>query len=534
MSQSTESLEQPSTPPPDGRNEPVQQDTPGAPWPFRFGKRVALLSGLLMWLSQPSAGLWPLAWIALAPLILSVEGATNARQAALRGYIFGWAYLAPTWYWTGVTIVTWTGSPFGWGALFLLTLLAALFYAAWAAGAWWIARQCSGLWRIAAVAAAWVMMEWLRSVGSLSVPWAQVAYSQYRFLPLIQIAEVTGALGVSFVVVLTNAGIAQWWRSPQRRDRRWPATCGALVALLCMAGFWRMATLPDGKPIDVAIMQGNFHYDANGPTTQQKIETYNTLTQAAYQAGNPKPELYVWAETAAPSDALNDPVSRNALQELSDRYHASILTGARVGEGAEETNSALLFSPATVRPQRFDKVGLVGFGEYIPFRSWIPLNLQRQFQFFEYDLMPGKTLHTMSFRDAAGDDAVVGPFICYESVYPHYARTMTARGANLLVTPSHDSWFGSESAMEQHLSIVVFRAVENRRDVARSTTDGISAAIDGRGRILARAPEHAACFLQQRLHLRSLLTIYTRFGDWFVALCALLFVAAFLTPRKRR
>jgi apolipoprotein N-acyltransferase len=128
----------------------------------------------------------------------------------------------------------------------------------------------------------------------------------------------------------------------------------------------------------------------------------------------------------------------------------------------------------------------------------------------------------------------LGTFICYESVYPHYTRTMTARGASLLVTPSHDQWFQSEAAMEQHLAIVVFRAVENRRDVARATTDGVSAVIDGRGRILARAPLYMAIPLVHRLHLRSLLTIYTRFGDWFVGLCALLYIAAWMQPRFAR
>ncbi len=493
---------------------------------------MAFVSGLLLWLAHPLPGLWPLAWVALAPLIVSVQRAANVRQAFLRGYVFGWAYFAPTCYWTGLTIVGWTGSYFGWGALLLLTLLAALFYAGWAVAAWWLSRRSEGVWRIVSIAAAWVVMEWMRSVGSLSFPWAQVAYSQYKFLPLIQAAEVTGALGISFLVLLMNAGIAEWWRNREQPGTRlWVAGSSAVVLLTCLFGMVRMAQVTDGKPIPVAIMQGNFDYRNGGAEPLQKISAYRALTRAAYESAAVKPELYVWAETAAPGDAFNDPGARAALQDLTDRYHGAILTGSRVIDGSKETNSALLFTPSTARPQRFDKMGIVPLGEYIPFRSAIPSAIQKQFQFFESDLTPGKALAPMPFVSPSAGPVSLGPFICYESVYSHYTRTMTAMGANLLVTPSHDSWFLSEAAMEQHLAMVVFRAVENRRDVARATTDGISAVIDGRGRILARAPLRTACFLLHTLHLRSQITLYTRFGDWFVGLCALLCSAAGLRPK---
>lgn len=496
---------------------------------------MAVASGLLLWLAHPAAGLWPLAWVALAPLIISIQSASSPRKAAWRGYLFGWAYLAPTWYWTGLTIVSWTHSPGGWAALFVLTLLAALFYSAWAAAAWQLSRKASGVWRILGVAASWTVMEWLRSVGTLSVPWAQVAYSQYRFLPIVQTAEVTGALGVSFLVLMMNASIAEWWRHRgQPRSLRWVSSSAALIGLLCLAGYARMATLTDGKPIDVAIMQGNFDYKNGGSSPVRKLAVFQTLTQAAYETSASKPELYVWAETAAPGDALNNPYVRTAMQELADKYSSAILTGSLVVEGDRETNSALLFSKQTALPQRFDKQGVVPFGEFIPFRAQIPVSVQRNLQFFDSDISPGVTLAPMTFAAPAAGKVIVGPFICYESVYPHYTRTMTALGANLLVTPSHDSWFSSDSAMEQHLAIVVFRAVENRRDVARPTTDGISAAIDGRGRILARAPMHTATYLVERLHLRSLITLYTRFGDWFVALCVLLIVGTALQSRALR
>jgi apolipoprotein N-acyltransferase len=512
------------------------EHTPLPRSPFRFGLRMAILSGLLLWLTHPTPGLWPLAWVALVPLILSVQQAKSIGQATMRGYWFGWAYFAPTCYWTGLTIVGWTQSPIGWGALFLLTLLAAWFYAFWAGAAWWLSKRTTGTWRMAALAAAWVIMEWLRSAGSLTFPWAQVCYTQYRFLPVIQIAEVTGAFGVSFLILLVNASIAEWWQNRKEpQSQRWVWRCLTLVGLLCLSGMARMVQLSDGKAIQVAIMQGDFNYN-NSPDiiNAQKMQTFEALTQAAYRTAPLPPSLYVWAESAAPGDALHTPASRDLLQRLADTYHAPILTGSYILDPKtnEETNSALLFTPDGMPPQRFDKLGIVPFGEFIPFRGYVPSVIQKQFQFFDTDVTPGQKIEPMHFTDATAGNVSLGPFICYESVYSHYARMMTQRGANLLVTPSHDQWFHSESAMEQHLAIVVFRAVENRRDVARATTDGISCVIDGRGHVLARAPLSTPCFLVRTLHLRELQTIYTRFGDWFVIVCVIIVMLSIIRSHQ--
>ena len=215
-------------------------------------------------------------------------------------------------------------------------------------------------------------MEWLRSVGSLSFPWAQVCYSQYRALPIIQIAEVTGALGVSFLLLLVNASIAEWWRHRQQpQSQRWVLSRATLVGLLCLSGLARMVQLSDGKPIVVAMMQGNFDYKNGNDISLQKLNTFEALTQAAYQTSKPKPELYVWAETAAPGDALHNAYAHDAMQALSNRYEAALLTGSRIADGAIETNSALLFTPGGRMPQRFDKQGIVPFGEFIPFRAQI-------------------------------------------------------------------------------------------------------------------------------------------------------------------
>ncbi len=488
-----------------------------------------------MWLSHPAAGIWILAWVGLFPLIANVIAAKSFRQAFARGYLFSWCYFTPLCYWTGLTIVGWTGSSVGWAALFALSILMAFYYGFWAGISWLVTRKLVGVWRILSFASLWTIMEFLRSLGTYTFPWGQIGYSQYKFLPLIQMAEVTGALGVSCLLAIVNASIAEWWVTRKDiRSRRWVIAVATMTGLLCLSGFARILQIKDDQPITVAIMQNNF---ANkGPEDLSlKIQTYEALMQAAFKTSLTPPQLSIWGETSAPGDAYNDTFPRNEMFRLAELYRTPLFTGSNVVDRETQTdrNSALLFIPGSKMPQRYDKQAIVPFGEFIPFRNLFPPALQKQFQFFNTDLIPGKDSKTLDFVLSDGTQVRLGAMVCYESVYPHYARTMVNLGANLIVAPSNDQWFQTRAAMEQHLSIVVFRAIENRRDIARATTNGISCAIDGTGRVTNRAPFDTPTFQISALHLRSLKTIYARFGDWFVALCLVLVIVAPFSPLWR-
>ena len=487
-----------------------------------------MVSGVLLWLAHPRVSIWPLAWIALAPLMVSIVQATRFRQAAWRGYLFGWAFLAPTWYWTGATIATWTHSPVGWLALFGLTVILALFYAGWSGAAWWLSQRLSGGMRIAAFAGTWVIMEWARTLGALTMPWAQLSYSQYRFLPIIQISEVTGAYGVSFLIVLVNAAVADWWINRGRpQSTRWIWATATLSVLICLFGLARLAEPENGKPLQIALMQSNFENETETAQVMlRELWTIKDLTNRAALHGPPFPVLYVWSESAAPGDALSSAYpTRSLLTRLAMETHGAILIGGRVvdSETQSETNSAVLFTPDGSPPARYDKQQLVPFGEYTPFGRDIPKWLDDIFHFVE-DVRQGSGPTLLRYSDPAAGVISIGPFICYESLYPRYPREITHKGANLLITVSNDRWFNSQAAMEQHLSAVVLRAVENRRYVARSTTNGVTCLINSRGRVLGRAPFDQAAFMIVQAQRLEGQTLYTRFGDWFVAFSGLLVI----------
>ncbi len=507
--------------------EPIPVTTKRLP-----GLRLAILAGLLLWLTHPSFSLWPLAWVAVAPLVVSVTRAARFRQALWRGYLFGWAFLGPTWYWTGLTIVGWTHSAIGWVAWFLLTMILAWFYALWGAGTWWLSRRLTGQWQIVAPAALWVVMEWARSVGSLTMPWAQLSYSQYKFLPLLQIADTTGAYGISFLVMLMNVALAyRWMHRKEEGSGQGVWAAGVLTLLVCIYGTARLAIPDSGRPLTVAAMQGNFKSNDARESPEQDFATFTRLTQQA-TSSPPLAALYVWGESASPRDALADYRTFNFLRTLASEVHAPVLVGSRLVEARFElgrrlnieSNAAVLFPADNGKPARYNKQQLVPFGEFIPFRGLIPPQLDDTFEIPANDVTPGNATSLLRFSDPQAGPVALGPFICYESMYPAYARAMTREGASLLVTQSNDDWFQSEAAMEQHLAAVVLRAVECRREVVRATTTGVTCFIDAKGGVMSRAPLNTPAVLKHSVRLREGLTPYVRFGDWFVLCCALLLV----------
>ncbi|HLK57436.1 MAG TPA: apolipoprotein N-acyltransferase [Chthonomonadaceae bacterium] len=532
-----------------------------SPQPKRLpGLRLALLSSVLLWLANPGHSLWLLAWVGLTPLLLSVTRATRFRQAFWRGYVFGCIYLGAVWYWIWLTVNSWSQSDIGVLAWALLTLILALYYGVWGGLAWWLSRRTTGLWRMVALAASWVLLEWVRTLGSCAMPWAQLSYTQYHVLPILQISELTGAYGVTFLIVLVNAALMGWWErrgegfSPpatledtentegtQRKNQGRSAclplwVAGVSVAAVFGYGLIRMTMPEGGTPLTVAAMQGNFSANVH-PDPLQTLQVVSDLTRKAAQQ-NPTPMLYVWGESTA-KDVLHYPPSHIAFLDMARQYHAAVTVGTVLKDWEKvdgkdtliETNSAVLFPQDGSPPQLYDKTQMVPFGEFIPLRSLLGSIMEKQFDFPSNDLVFGGHATPQTYTDPGAGRVSLGPFICYESMFPQMARAMTRQGANLLVTQSNDDWFQSNDAMEQHLSAVVLRAIENRRDIARSTTTGVSCLLDSKGQVLQRAPTHTPAFVVATLHLLDGQTLYVRLGDWFVALCLALVLGALWKSR---
>jgi len=262
------------------------------------------------------------------------------------------------------------------------------------------------------------------------------------------------------------------------------------------------------------------------PVTLDRMEQHQvalTLQSALAQTSAP-PSLAIWPEVPAPFYYYEDPKFRNYIDALARAAHAYLLVGivAHTPDGSP-LNSAALISPDGIPVSRYDKVNLVPFGEFVP---W-PLGSLT------------KHISTEAGDFAAGQRVVVSPvgahklgtFICYESVFPNFVRKFARDGAEVLVNISNDGWFGKSAARRQHLAIVRMRAAENRRWILRSTNDGITATIDTAGRLRGMLPLYTEATSYTGFSYETGTTLYTRWGDWFAALCAAAAVLGLVATR---
>jgi len=237
------------------------------------------------------------------------------------------------------------------------------------------------------------------------------------------------------------------------------------------------------------------------------------LSTSPALAGDHDVDLIVWPEMPAPfEDTDVNFIGRVAA--VAQKAHAAVLTGviARAPDGAP-LNSAFLMGANGVAISRYDKVNLVPFGEFVPWPFGL---LTRKVSGEAGDFAAGRSVIVSSVGSHR-----IGTFICYESVFPSYIRKFAASGAEALFNISNDSWFGRSAARYQHLLIVRMRAAENARWILRATDNGVTAVIDPAGRVVRSTPEYTELAARFRYRYLRDQTFYTRYGDWFVALCAL-------------
>jgi apolipoprotein N-acyltransferase len=256
--------------------------------------------------------------------------------------------------------------------------------------------------------------------------------------------------------------------------------------------------------------------------------SYVSLRAALSAGGNP-PTMIVWPEVPAPFHFDRDHRFRAELIDVARVSRAYLLAGVVAHTPAgEPLNSAVLLDPAGNFVDRYDKMFLVPFGEFVPPLFGFVNRITNEAGDFE----AGKRLVVFPVRRRG-----VGTFICYESVFPHLVRRFAEAGAQVFVNISNDGYFGRSAAREQHLKIVRMRAIENRRWILRPTNDGLTVVIDPAGRVIERQAPFERAALRGHFSYETGLTVYTRYGDWFVWLCALIAVAALIgtqAPRYRR
>jgi apolipoprotein N-acyltransferase len=528
---------------------------------------MAVLSGLLQILPFPIAGpvpVWRTAvcWIALTPLLKALIGndASGAPVGALQGGMLGYAsgivwYLGNC-YWIYGTMHLYGGiaKPAAAGILLLFCLYLGLYHALF--GALVVAFRRGG--RLGAQGAlalsplAWVAVELARA-RITGLPWDVLGVAQVDNPLLTRLAPFTGAYGLSFVVAAVNALWLMRLSLKERKYTRTAMTVGGVCIILLYAGFLR-SLRGRGRESTTAVatlVQENLEVGAEntGPrlSEEDRFAAYRDLSlypRMDYCAGIPelsstpcmrvvplgeegpnalrapaRTDLVVWPE--APNDFYeSEPQFRSAMSQVARAANAPVIVGdigVDADQGAKRGydlyNSAEFVAPDGSFAGRYDKMHLVPFGEYVPYKQLFFFAGKLLEDVGEFD--PGKNRRVF----VTGGHGY-GTFICYESIFGDEVRHLAGMGADVLVNISDDGWYGDTSAAWEHLNMVRMRAIENHRWVLRATNTGVTAAIDPEGRVTMAARRHVRTSIRAGFNYENDVTFYARHGDWFAYLCA--------------
>lgn len=530
---------------------------------------------------------WPAAYVCLVPWVVGLCLCARRGAVLAASYLLGVAFyfFNMYWMWDVAYVPIGVGGEGGEPLRFPAgTLAVALYFGLYFPLLGWGIRQAWRRRRVpltVAVPVLVVAMDLLRSVGPLGFPWFFLAHSHYRILPAIQISDMFGAYGVTFVIAMVNGWLADVvlaWAGrrgvaavPGGSWRVWgtgAVAAGAVVGSLAY-GVWRLRTAELSPGPRVAVIQGNFVLDvslaATGPGPLEKRETYFGYMEAARRED---PAVYVlpespWVMVLNPEyvEREVDPSSQERylvawsqqcyerFREFAESSGAVVVVGGqsvedhpqRVYPQRERFNSAFVFYPDRPRPLRYDKVHLLLFGEYVPFRGgrlhsvylWLNSITPWGQGGFEYSCSPGREFRVFTLPGEREDGRAYrfGIPICYEDAMPYVSRRFTrgdgeSKGVDFLLNISNDGWFRRRSELTQHLAVCVFRAVENRVGIARAVNTGISGFIDPNGRIYGCVSRNgrlrgeevegysvAAVMLDRRY------SFYTRYGDLFALAC---------------
>ena len=513
-----------------------------------WGLFLAILSALLFSISFPSflslRGFPALAWISLIPLFLAIIHAPVGK-----GIFFGVAYGALQ----SLILNYWHGT-YSYISLSFTVLISAVLFALFFLIFVPIVKS-SRRWGFLTATILWVSFEYLRSLFYIGYPWGLIGVSQYLYRPVIQIADLTGIWGVSFLVVLVNGAAA--WSFHASYDRltrlnRWIPTAIATVPLLAALVYGAIRLVPSKAEPDrdmrIVLVQQNT--DPRKHDFQLSLTELINLTTVAMAESAPRiPDLVVWPEGGLKTDIrywLDRPNARGTGPELvleflefQESIGTWLVTGTQDhiyipdADGEEKKrnfNSSVLLDNRGEVQSFYHKMHLVPFTEHFPYKEELPWLAELLDKFDTSDWLAGS--------DRVIFDHPTGRFftpICFEDIFPNDVRKFVLLGADVIVNISNDYWSLTPVEGRQHAIHAMFRAVENRRPMVRSTASGLTTYITTTGKLSETEPDYyTADYLTVDVPIKEeTLTVYTRFGDWFAKVCSALVMLLFFVLSVR-
>ncbi len=489
-------------------------------------------------------GLAPLIWAVLSPSNFAL--ASPRRRASLLAYVCGVLWYAGNCYWIYDTMLIHGGLPPVVSASLLLgfSLVLGGYFGLFGWGLALVKGRLGTSWALAAAPLLWVGLD-LAGARITSVPWDQLGYSQVDNVALTHLAPYSGVYGITFALVGVNALLVGGVLLGGSRTRLGSAACGAVLFLITVLGL-RFSEPKQPVSATAVLVQPNLDVAVanvwNSPQDwDQHIHEFMQLGEEQckdYIAGIPQtgaargeiicppypthPDLVAWPEAPALSFFEGDPRFRQTMSEVAKAEQSALIVGGvgvdmdpNADRQERDYNSAMIFGSDGSRIGRYDKIHLVPYGEYIPYRNLFFFAHKLTGKLVDFSRgTERKVFHVNGHR--------YGVFICYESVFADEVRQFVRFGAEALVNISDDGWYGDTSAPWQHLNMARMRAIENRRWLLRDTNNGVTAAIDPYGRVVESIPRHKVDALPAQFGFRDDITFYTAHGDVFAWACAIL------------
>ncbi|MFA5793714.1 MAG: apolipoprotein N-acyltransferase [Candidatus Brocadiia bacterium] len=528
------------------------------------------LTSILTWLSYHPADFSFLAWISYVPMILYIfksgisPGGTDVGQSGkialfknipllnrmgfklhvyLSAYLF--FFLGASW----MRHVTWAG-------LFIAPGILSFYWLGFAWLARLLIRRGIIMFNILLIPSLWAGIEFVRSFFLTGFPWFFAGHTQYSWLGLIQISDITGVYGVSFLVMMVNTSIAL---IIYRKITKTLDQSGVITALLCPAviilaaliyGYIRIDRINITPGPRIGIVQGNIEQSLkNNPPNPLIIYEKHLKLSMQLISGETKPDLIVWAETMFPYACSNTIKKSEVTENMDILKEPSIMSGVPHLIGAvtfepDETgadfkmyNSAYYLDKEGKTIGQYSKIHLVPISEYVPLRKTFPWLDNLILTFSELseirDMQAGTNAEPFSLGNLK-----FGVLICYESIFPELARASVRRGSNFIINISNDGWFKNSAELNQILAISAFRAVESRRSFIRATNTGISAVIHPNGKINilknnTDAYKEVEGAWAEQIPVATTSSFYANNGDYFAFLCLIIsLTAVFASLRK--
>lgn len=527
--------------------------------PFCLIYILPAISGIILRLAFPKPSIFPLAFIAIVPLGFSILRIDKKRYGFIAGFVFGFIFHYSNIFWLN-TVAAY--NPFAYAGIFFLGIYLSIFGGLF--GLFGVmGRDIFKKYPPLFLAALWLILEYLRAVGQLAFPWSYLSATQAENIPLIQISEITGVWGISFLIALFNFSLsaladAYFKKISLKRYIVGTVVVTAIVGVVFIFGLIRMKGDYDkDNPVRVVILQPNISQDVKfasyAGTEMERQQLPGVLEdinfELLYKLKEGSADLVVFPESAftRPYFGLLQSLLQKIKQQAK-RINAPILIGANrevffdkngnrvpMGDQAETVgayNSAWYFLPTgKLHHETYDKIHLVPFGEHLPYFDLIPGFQKIIVQTGSF--LKGDRYTLFPLENESGEEFRFGTVICFESTVAWLFRKFSSAGADFMVVITNDGWYEDSAGPYQHADLSIFRAVETRQWIVRCSNRGISCFIDPTGKIVSKTELNKATIMNGKIFAADYDTFYEKFGNWLVYLVIIAVAAALIIHKLR-